>query len=73
MDIDLKSLLSIISTSIGLISALLSKFYFDKLKKLEDSKEKLRLHTDITNIENKLKTFYIPIYFKLLIISITKK
>jgi len=73
MDIDLKSLISIISTSIGLISALLSKLYFDKLKKLEDNKDKLRLQTDITNIENKLKTFYIPIYFKLLIISITKK
>lgn len=73
MEIDFKTLLSIISTSLGLISALLSKLYFDRLNKIEDNKDKLRLETDIINIEKKLKTFYIPIYFKLLIISITKK
>ena len=73
MDIDLKTLLSIISTSLGLISALLSKLYFDKINKINDNKEKLRLQTDISNIENKLKTFYIPIYFKLFILSLTKK
>ena len=73
MDIDIKTIISIISTSLGLVSALFSKLYFDKLNKINDNKDKLRLQTDISNIENKLKTFYIPIYFKLLIISITKK
>jgi hypothetical protein len=73
MDIDIKTLLTIISTSIGLISALMSKLYFDRIHKIHDNKDKLRLQTDISNIEKKLKTFYIPIYFKLFIISITKK
>ena len=72
-NIDTKTLISIISTIFGVISALISKLFLDKLQKLEDNKNKLRLRTDMNNIENRLKTFYIPIYMKLFIISLTKK
>lgn len=72
-NIDTKTLISIISTIFGVISALISKLFLNKLQKLEDNKNKLRLRTDMNNIENRLKTFYIPIYIKLFIISLTKK
>lgn len=72
-NIDIKTILTIISTILGIISALISKLFLDKLQKIEDNKNKLKLITDKNNIEDKLKTFYIPIYIKLFIISLTKK
>ena len=73
MDFYIEIIIKYITTGISVFLTIINCLYFDKIKKLEDNKNKLRLQTDITNIETKLKTFYIPIYFKLLIISITKK